>query len=446
MNTPSVFENILEKIERRNVKVGVIGLGYVGLPLCFAIVESGLNTLGFEIDTSKLKALSGGHSYISEFDDKKIAEVNASGKFAATCDFGRIVEPDVLIICVPTPITKENQPDLSYLLETTETIALHLRPGQLVVLESTTYPGTTHEVIRPMLESSGLKNDEDFFLAFSPERTDPANKRYTTSAIPKVIGADSKKASILAETFYKMFINTVVPVSNTRTAEMVKLTENIFRAVNIALINEIKIISEALDVDIWEVVDAAKTKPFGFMAFYPGPGLGGHCIPVDPMYLIWKAKEHNVPARLIELAAKINSKMPYRVIDSLERELNLRFGKDLSGSKILILGVGYKKNVDDVRESPALKIFEMLEKRGVHVEFYDPNVLIIPINCGYANLVGRESVTWKLGMSGQYDAVLILTDHDEVEYHSIVSSAQLVVDTRNACRKSGVYSSKIAMA
>ena len=446
MASKSVYEDLLRKIERREAKVGIIGLGYVGLPLCFATVDSGLNTLGFDIDPEKPKALSEGRSYLKHIRDEKLVQVNATGKFAATCDFDRLVEPDILLICVPTPLTKHHKPDLSYLLKAANQIALRLRPGQMVVLESTTYPGTTYEVTYPILASTGFKEGEDFFIAFSPEREDPGNDLYSTSTITKIVGADSVESRILAEAFYKIFIQTVVTVSNSRTAEMTKILENVFRAVNIALINEMKIISEAMDIDIWEVVDAAKTKPFGFMPFYPGPGWGGHCIPIDPFYLTWKAKEYDVTTRFINLAGEINSIMPYRVVDRLARELDLRFGKGLVGSKILVLGIAYKKNVDDIRKSPALKIFEILEKRFAKIEFYDPFVFKIPVIDEYVDLVGRESVIWKQGLAGEYDAVLIVTDHDEVDYADIVNSAKLVVDTRNACRKSGIFSSKIAMA
>jgi UDP-N-acetyl-D-glucosamine dehydrogenase len=350
------------------------------------------------------------------------------------------------VICVPTPLTRHREPDLSYLINTTKQIARRLRQGQMVVLESTTYPGTTDEVMRPILEAGGLKADEDFFLAFSPEREDPGNESYSTSTIPKVVGADTDQAREVAEAFYSIFIENVVVVSNTRTAEMAKLTENIFRSVNIAMVNEMKIIAEAMGIDIWEVIDAAKTKPFGFMPFYPGPGLGGHCIPIDPFYLTWKAKEYDLSTRFIELAGEINSAMPYRVVERLAHEMDARLGMGLSGARVLVGGIAYKKNVDDMRESPALKIIEILERRGAEVAFYDPFVPTIPTTRDHASFAGRESEAWHLELGGKHDAVLIVTDHDRVDYAALVEYAALVVDTRNACRRAGVFSNKVILA
>ncbi len=446
MSRETLSQALAEKLSQKTATVGVIGLGYVGLPFCVAAVRKGLRTLGFDIDPEKPQALGEGRSYLKHIDDALVAEMNATGRFAATSDFDRLAEPDILVICVPTPLTRHREPDLSYLVETAEQIARRLRPGQLVVLESTTYPGTTDEVLRPILEVGGLRAGEDFFLAYSPEREDPGNETYSTATIPKVVGGDTAEARAVAEAFYSIFIDRVVMVSNTRTAEMVKLSENIFRAVNIALVNEMKIIAEAMGVDVWEVIDAAKTKPFGYMPFYPGPGLGGHCIPIDPFYLTWKAKEYDITTRFIELAGEINTAMPYRVVERLAQEMDARLGKGLSGARVLIAGIAYKKNVDDMRESPALKIIEILERRGSRVSYYDPFVPVIPKTREHAELAGRQGEPWHELIGADHDAVLIVTDHDGVDYAALVRHAPLVVDTRNACRKAGIRSEKIALA
>lgn len=435
-----------QRLKNKTAKIGVIGLGYVGLPFCIATARSGLTTLGFDIDPKKCASLANGSSYLKHIDAGQIAELVSSGHFEATNNFERLDEVDIVVICVPTPLTRHREPDLSFLVATAETIAGRLREGQMVVLESTTYPGTTDEVLPPILEGSGLKAHRDFFLAYSPEREDPGNEAFSTSGIPKVVGADTPEEREIAHSFYSIFIEEVVMVSNTRTAETVKLTENIFRAVNIALMNEMKLICEPMGIDVWEVIEAAKTKPFGFMPFYPGPGLGGHCIPIDPFYLSWKAKEHDIPARFIELAGEINSAMPYRVVERLVQALDERLGKGLSGARILIGGIAYKKNVDDMRESPALKIIEILERRGAHLAYFDPHVPRIPITREHAELAGRESKAWKTDLSSEFDAVLIVTDHDEVDYIALVENASLVIDTRNACRKAGISSDKVVLA
>lgn len=439
-------QRLLEKLSQKTAVVGVIGLGYVGLPFCVATVNKGLTTIGFDIDPDKPRALLEGRSYLKHINKTLIQKMNVSGRFSATSDLNRLEEPDILVICVPTPLTRHREPDLTYLIETTEQIARNLRPGQLVVLESTTYPGTTDEIMVSILEANGLKADRDFFLAFSPEREDPGNQTHSTSTIPKVVGADTHEARVIAEAFYSIFIERVVVVSNTRTAEMVKLTENIFRAVNIALMNEMKIISEAMGIDVWEVIDAAKTKPFGFMPFYPGPGLGGHCIPIDPFYLTWKAKEYDIATRFIELAGEINTAMPYRVVARLAQEMDARLSKGLNGSRVLVCGIAYKKNVDDMRESPALKIIEILDQRGAQVVFYDPFVSKIPQTREHPEMAGRETELWHERLSEEHDAVLIITDHDAVDYAKLVEHAALVVDTRNACRKAGVWSDNIVLA
>lgn len=439
-------QTLMCKLLDRSAKVGVIGLGYVGLPLCMATVRGGLETLGFDIDPKKCEALTEGRSYLKHIGNDRVSEMNQSGRFLATKDFNRLSEPDVLVICVPTPLTRHREPDLSYLVSTTEQIAGRLRPGQMIVLESTTYPGTTDEVMRATLEKSSLAVNKDFFLAFSPEREDPGNMGFTTSTIPKVVGADTEEARALVEAFYGIFIQKIVTVSNTRTAEMVKLTENIFRSVNIALVNELKLICEPMGVDFWEVNDAAKTKPFGYMAFDPGPGLGGHCIPIDPFYLAWKAKEYDMTTRFIELAGEINRAMPYHVVEKLARALDERTGKGLRGASILIGGIAYKKNVDDMRESPALKLIELLEQRGANTDYYDPFVPCIPMTREHSNLAGRKSVDWHNELASDYDATLIVTDHDGVDYAAMVQHAPLLVDTRNACRKAGVESDRVVLA
>lgn len=446
MDTSTTKDTLLQKLSDQTAVTGVIGLGYVGLPFCIAAVRKGLKTVGFDIDPSKCAALAERQSYLKHLTNAAITELTSSGRFEATTDFARLSEPDILVICVPTPLTRHREPDLSYLIKTAEQIAKVIRPGQMIILESTTYPGTTDEVMRPILETSGLRAHEEFYLAFSPEREDPGNENFTTSTIPKVVGADTPEARAVAEAFYSVFIDKVVMVSNTRTAETVKLTENIFRSVNIALVNEMKVVCEAMGVDIWEVIDAAKTKPFGFMPFYPGPGLGGHCIPIDPFYLSWKAKEYDITTRFIELAGEINSAMPYRVVERLALALDQRSGKGLNGARVLIVGIAYKKNVDDMRESPALKLIELLEARGSKIEYFDPYVPKIPMTREHAELAGRESVIWREDLTAGYDATLIVTDHDGVDYAAMVAHAPLLVDTRNACRKSGVLDTSIVLA
>ncbi len=435
-----------ERLRRKEALIGVIGLGYVGLPICIAAGESGSKVLGFDVDPSKPTALAQGKSYLKTIPDDRIAPLTKSGQLTATTDFSRLSEPDALLICVPTPLTAHLDPDLSFIISTGQAIAPHLRPGQLVVLESTTYPGTTTEVLRPILESSGLVCDRDFFLAFSPEREDPGNLEFSTSRIPKVVGADSAEALELAATLYNHFVPSTVKVSSSAAAEASKLTENIFRAVNIALVNELKLVYGAMGIDVWEVIEAAKSKPFGFMPFYPGPGLGGHCIPIDPFYLTWKAREFGVTTRFIELAGQINSSMPQHVVNELAKALDAHGGRGLNRANILVLGVAYKKNVDDTRESPALRLMEMLEARGSVVRFYDPFVQVIPETREHKALSGRQSEVWDLAKFETYDAALIVTDHDAVDYVGLAGRAKLIVDTRNACRRAGVISPKVVPA
>jgi UDP-N-acetyl-D-glucosamine dehydrogenase len=444
--TRVICDLLHEQLKSKRAKVGVIGLGYVGLPICIAATNAGFEVLGFDIEPVKTASINAGASYLRHIPSEIIAAAVESGGFSATSDFDRLGEPDALLICVPTPITVHLEPDLSYVEATAESIAKFLRPAQLIVLESTTYPGTTAEVVRPLLERSGLVCDRDFFLAFSPEREDPGNADFTVSTIPKVVGADSAVSLKLAVALYDHLVTRTVTVSSSRIAESVKLTENIFRAVNIALVNELKLVFSAMDVDVWEVIEAAKTKPFGFMPFYPGPGLGGHCIPIDPFYLTWKAREYGIATRFIELAGQINSGMPLHVTAKLASALDLHHRKGLNGSRILVLGVAYKRNVDDMRESPALRLLKLLESRGASVDFFDPLVPVIPHTREHQALTGRKSQRWSKTLSSDYDAVLIVTDHDDVDYVSIVEHAKLVVDTRNACRRAGIQSPKVVLA
>lgn len=419
------------KFENKTAHIGIIGMGYVGLPLALTAVARGYKVTGFDTDPAKVSDLNEGKSYIEHIDGARVAEARDTNKFAATVEMSMINDCDALLLAVPTPLDKSREPDMRFVIDTTKAVAAHLRADQLIVLESTTYPGTTTELMRPILEQGGLKSATDFFLAYSPEREDPGNPNFDTATIPKVVGGDGVEATELASALYGNIVNTVVPVSSTETAEAVKLTENIFRSVNIALVNELKIIYERMGIDVWEVINAAKTKPFGFMPFYPGPGLGGHCIPIDPFYLTWRARQFDVPTRFIELAGEINTHMPHHVITRLAESLDRMHGKALSRSKILILGAAYKKNVDDMRESPSLKLMELLNDRGAAFDYHDPHVPVLPPSREHPELTGIESVS--LDQVADYDAVLISTDHDKVDYDALVGAAQLVIDTRNAC-------------
>ncbi|MFC1692756.1 nucleotide sugar dehydrogenase [Candidatus Latescibacterota bacterium] len=424
---------IKEKIDNRTYCVGVIGLGYVGLPLTLVAVNQGFPTIGFDIDQSKIEMLHSGRTYVNHIPDDVINAMNKTGKFETTSDFSEINRVDAIIICVPTPLTSHREPDMSYITSTLESIYTHLKKGQLVVLESTTYPGTTDEVMLPILEKSGLRCGSDIYLAYSPEREDPGNKDFTTSKIPKVVGGYNSESCDIATYLYQQLVVEAIPVSSTRTAEAVKLTENIFRSVNIALVNELKVIYSKMGIDIWEVIDAAKTKPFGFMPFYPGPGLGGHCIPIDPFYLTWKAREYDSPTRFIEIAGEINTAMPMYVIQQLMDALN-EHGKALKNASVLLIGVAYKKDVDDLRESPALKLLDMLLVKGAYADYHDPFVPIITKTRKYPDLAGLKSVDLTPETVKNYDAVLITTDHSTIDYDELVQNAQLVVDTRNATK------------
>jgi UDP-N-acetyl-D-glucosamine dehydrogenase len=435
-----------ERLAARTAAIGVIGLGYVGLPLALALVAGGFSVLGFDIDQARVDGLNRGDSQIAHIPTAPLQAAVAEGRFRATYDFERLAEPDAILICVPTPLTRQREPDLSYVVGTTEAIAARLRRGQLIVLESTTYPGTTEEVLRPILERGGLTSGRDFFLAFSPEREDPGNPSHGAATIPKVVGGDGQAALALAEMLYGAVAPRLVPVSSPAAAEAVKLTENIFRSVNIALANELKIIYGAMGLDVWEIIEAAKTKPFGFMAFYPGPGLGGHCIPIDPFYLTWKAREFDVTTRFIELAGQINTAMPRYVVDRLAEALDRRYRTGLNGARILILGIAYKKNVEDTRESASLKLIELIEERGATVFFHDPHVPRIPRTREHASLAGRRSVALEPAAIADFDAVLIATDHDGVDYRMVAESARLVVDTRNACARAGADMARVVKA
>lgn len=427
----SGYEELLDRFENLKAKVGIIGMGYVGLPLALACIKGGFSTTGFDVDDSKVEALAGGRSYLKHIPSESIIQAFDAGHLSATSDFSRLADMDAILICVPTPLAPGNEPDLSYVTSTTEEIAKYLRKNQLVVLESTTYPGTTSEVMKPILETKGLKSGKDFFLAYSPEREDPGNPTHETSIIPKIVGGDGEQALELAQALYNMVVVETVPVSSLDTAEAVKLTENIFRSVNIALVNELKLIYGKMGIDVWEVIEAAKSKPFGYMPFYPGPGLGGHCIPIDPFYLTWRAEQFGQKTRFIELAGEINTAMPTHVVETLERELKERFATDLNGAKILILGIAYKKNLDDVRESPAFPIIEMLEEKGAITAFFDPFAYKIPHTREHAQMEGRLSVEWQPELFRDFDAALIVTDHDGVDYESLVRNSRLIIDTRN---------------
>ncbi len=420
------------RIKKKEARIGVIGLGYVGLPLVKLFLKSGFQVTGFDIDPAKVASLNRGRSYIRHISAREIREFLAKKSFRATSDFSRLREMDAIIVCVPTPLDAHKNPDLSYVLNTSRMIARYMRRGQLVVLESTTYPGTTEEEMLPILEQSGLRGGNDFCLAFSPERENPGDKVYSTGTIPKVVAGLTKNCSRLARALYGQIVVRTVPVSSPRVAEAVKLLENIFRSVNIAMVNEMKIIFERMGIDIWEVIQAASTKPFGYMPFYPGPGYGGHCIPVDPYYLTWKAKEVDYQTKFIELAGEINTRMPYYVVNKTVEALNNR-GKSIRGAKVLVLGVAYKKDIDDQRESPSLKIISLLGEKGARVAYNDPYV---PRSGGHRQYPGLKlrSVPLTARTLKASDAVIIATDHSAYDYGWIVRTAPLVVDTRNAVK------------
>ncbi len=414
------------------MKISIIGLGYVGLPLALQFARSGVKVLGLDVDKQKVDALNAGSSYIKHIQSSEIAAIVKDGNLEASTDFSRVRETEAVIICVPTPLNKNREPDISYIINTGKTIAPYLRKGCLVVLESTTYPGTTDEDLRQVLESgSGMKAGSDFYLAFSPEREDPGNPESKVALIPKVVGGYTPECTRKASELYSKAIKTIVPVSSCRAAEATKLLENIFRAVNIALVNELKVVYQAMGIDIWEIINAAKTKPFGFMPFYPGPGLGGHCIPIDPFYLTWKAREYAQPTRFIELAGEINTSMPQYVVNRVAEALNEK-GKPLKGSRVLILGLAYKADVDDDRESPSYVLMDLLTKRGVQVSYYDPYIPVIRPSREFSHWAGTRSVPWTKEVIASFDVVLICTKHSAVNYEELADYAQCIVDTRNA--------------
>jgi UDP-N-acetyl-D-glucosamine dehydrogenase len=445
LNASSLKDEAIAKLQSKTARIGIIGLGYVGLPLALLFAEEGFRVTGFDIDRKKVEVLASSHSYMCRIPETEIALARDRG-FEATADFTHIEDMDAIVICVPTPLNEYREPDLSYVTATVSSIAPHVRRGQLIILESTTYPGTTEEIVLPLLErgnQSGLRASHDeqetcdvFFLAFSPEREDPGNNTVARRDIPKVVGGTDRFASEIATALYGAIFRRTVQVSSTTVAEMTKLLENIYRCVNIALVNELKLLCLRMGIDIWEVIGAAATKPFGFQPFYPGPGLGGHCIPVDPFYLAWKAREYDFALRFIELAGEVNAAMPYHIVDSVAEALNVR-RKAMSGSRILVLGVSYKKDIDDLRESPAITIIENLQKRGALVSYNDPYFPKI----GKGRKYNLEMECAPLDALNQYDCVLIVSDHSEYDFSKIVSEARLVIDTRNAT--AGIHSANI---
>ena len=429
----ALVETLREKIQTRRARAGVVGLGYVGLPLAVELAKAGFHTTGIDLDERKITAINEGRSYIPDVSEADVRSLRDAGKLDATTDFSVVRELDTINICVPTPLRKTKDPDMSYIVSAVESIAEHLHPGLLISLESTTYPGTTDEVVQPLLEARGLKAGKDFFLAFSPERVDPGNPTFHTRNVPKVVGGLTSDCLTLATALYGAAVETIVPVTSTRVAEMVKLLENTFRAVNIGLVNELALMCDRMDIDVWEVVDAAKTKPFGFMAFYPGPGLGGHCIPIDPFYLSWKAKQSGFDPRFIELAGHINGAMPHYVVEKVGDALNTR-RKAINGARILIAGVAYKRDIDDMRESPALDVMGLLHGKGASVSYADPYVPEVH-GREWSGRFDMRSVELSRGAFAQYDCIVIVTDHKTFDYDAMVAEADVIVDTRNAIRK-----------
>ena len=417
------------KIKEKQIIVGVLGLGYVGLPLAGEFASAGLKVVGFDVDEKKVRTLNSGRSIIKHVPHSKVKEIVKAGRFRATTNMARLKSVDAILVCVPTPLTQNREPDLQFIISSTKTIAKYLQRGQLVVLESTTYPGTTREVMAPILESGGLKAGRDFHLAYSPEREDPGNKDFSTGTIPKVVGGLTKKCCEIACRVYDIAIVRTVPVSSLETAEATKILENVYRCVNIAMVNELKVVFDRMGIDVWEVIGAASSKPFGFKAFYPGPGLGGHCIPIDPFYLTWKARQYDMPTRFIELAGEINSSMPRYVVTKTTEALN-EHSKSLKGSKVLVLGLAYKKDIDDLRESPSIELIELLRQKGAKVDYNDP--YIPRTHKQRRHNLRMASKKLSAIMLAGYDVVLMSTDHSDYDYNWIVKNARLVVDARNA--------------
>jgi UDP-N-acetyl-D-glucosamine dehydrogenase len=447
MNTGTSSVNLdsfLQKLETRELTAGIVGLGYVGLPLAQLFTSRGFKVLGFDIDQSKIEKLMSGESYIGHIPSSVIQNMRKDDRLVATSDFSWVAKADALSICVPTPLDKARQPDLTAVRMTVESLVPHLRPGQFVILESTTYPGTTTEVVLPILEKSGLIIGEELFVGYSPEREDPANPNFTARTIPKVVGANDPASRRALEAFYGAVFDQIVPVSSCEAAEMSKILENIYRCVNIALVNELKLLCQRMGLNIWEIIDAAKTKPFGYQAFYPGPGLGGHCIPIDPFYLSWKAREYDFSTRLIELAGEVNTNMPYEVVARVADHLS-SLGIPSSAARLLVLGLAYKKNVDDCRESPAIKILKLLADRGFTLLYFDPHVNGY-VSQRYGRLPGVELLELTDDAFLNTDATLILTDHDSFDYDRIVRLSKAVIDTRNATRNISTDRDKIILA
>lgn len=428
LNLPNAAREAIKNFLSLEARVGVIGLGYAGLPLACCFAESGFKTVGFDIDSTKIERLQNGRSYIASISSQRLSSLVTKQLLLPTTDFDGLSACDAAIICVPTPLGEGRTPDLTHVVNTATEVSRRLRPGQLVVLESTTYPGTTDEVVLPLLERGGLRVGTDFFLAFSPEREDPGNEKYTLRTVPKVVGGVTEACLKVAQTAYGRIVERVVTVSSARVAEAVKLLENIYRCVNVALVNELKVLFQHMDIDVWEVIDTASTKPFGFSPFYPGPGLGGHCIPIDPFYLAWKARQYDFTTRFIELAGEINQAMPAYVVSRTMDALNEQ-GKTLKGAEILLVGVAYKRNVDDVRESPALAIIKLLESRGARVQYHDP---CVPVLRSRHLKTEMRSVPLNPEVLRTADAVIIVTDHQNVDYRAILAQGRLVIDTRNA--------------
>lgn len=428
-------EQLLRKIADRSIHVGVVGMGYVGLPLAMTFVERAkVRVTGFDVDEKKIEALRRGAAYIMHMGEDRVRQANESGLFSATTDFAKLGEPDALMIAVPTPLTLQREPDMRYVIQTGEAVHQRLRRGQIVILESTTYPGTTDELLKGLLEKSGLVCGKDFLLAFSPEREDPGNPSFNTATIPKVVGGVSPEATDVASALYSAALDRVVSVRSARVAEATKLTENIFRGVNIALVNELKVVYERMGIDVWDVLDAAATKPFGFMRFNPGPGLGGHCIPLDPFYLTWKAREYGISTRFIELAGEVNVSMPRYVVDRVQEALNDR-EKPLKNSRVLVLGIAYKKDIDDPRESPAFELMSLLLERGARVEYHDPHIPVAPAMRTWPELPEMRSVPLTADSLAAFDAVLIATDHSAVDYELVARQSGLIVDSRGVYRE-----------
>lgn len=441
--------NILEKIKNKSVRVGIIGMGYVGLPLGLAFTEKKINVLGFDLDKKKIGLLNKGIGYLKHINNDRIKKAVYSGYLIASSDFSRLSEVDAILICVPTPLTEHREPDMSYVIDTSKAIAKYLRKGQLVVLESTTYPGTTNEILKPLFENAAnagknkFQVGKDFYLAFSPEREDPNNPDYTTAEIPKVVGGVTPQCLKIAKAIYDLVIIKTVPVSSPDAAEATKLLENIYRSVNIALVNELKMVFDKMRIDIWEVIGAASTKPFGFKPFYPGPGLGGHCIPIDPFYLTWKAREFEINTKFIEIAGEINTHQPYYVVEKSAEALN-KFKLALNGAKVLILGAAYKKDIDDMRESPALKLIEIYSQKGANVEYHDPLVPTLPKTRKYK--YDMKSVALTKDKLKRYDLIVLTTDHSLFDYRFIAANAKLIIDSRNAFETRGIKSKNIFKA